>query len=39
MIANIVVYALILAGLVWIALRLVDARRHPEKYKGSGERI
>ena len=33
MIGNIVIYALILAGIVWIVLRLIDSKKHPEKYK------
>ena len=38
-VANVVVYAVIAAGVVWIVYRLVDARRHPEKYKGRGEKV
>ena len=33
LIANIIVYALVIAGIVWIVIRLVDGRKHPEKYK------
>ena len=38
-VANVVVYAVIAAGAVWIAFRLFDAHKHPEKYKGKGEKV
>lgn len=31
--ANIIVYALVIAGIAWIVIRIVDSRKHPEKYK------
>lgn len=31
-IANIVIYAAIAGGIVWIVLRALDARKHPERY-------
>lgn len=33
LIGNIVIYALIIGGIVWIVLRLLDSRKNPEKYK------
>ena len=33
LIANIVVYALIIGGIVWIVLRSLDHRKNPERYK------
>ena len=32
-IGDIIVFGLIAAGVVWIVLRTVDSKRHPEKYK------
>ena len=32
-IANVVIYAAIAGGIVWIVLRTLDERKHPEKYK------
>ena len=33
LIGNILIYALIIAGIVWIVLRVLDEKKHPEKYK------
>lgn len=33
LIANIVIYGLIIGGIVWIVLRVRDDKKHPEKYK------
>lgn len=30
---NVVVYAIIACGIAWIIFRLIDAKKHPEKYK------
>lgn len=35
LIANILIYGLVLAGIVWIVLRTISYKKHPEKYKGS----
>lgn len=37
LIANIVVYALIVGGVVWIVLRQRDCKRHPENYRAKEE--
>ena len=33
LVVNIAVYAIVIAGIVWIVLRLLDEKKHPEKYK------
>ena len=33
MIGDIVVGLLVIGGIVWIVLRLLDEKKHPEKYK------
>lgn len=36
--ANIVVYSLIVAGIVWCVLRTIDEKKHPERYKAFGKK-
>ena len=36
MIGDIVVGLLVIGGIVWIVLRLLDEKKHPEKYKHKG---
>lgn len=38
LVANIVVYAIVIAIAVLLVLRVIDARKHPEKYKGSDDK-
>lgn len=33
LIANIIVYLAVIGGVVWIVLRLIDSKKHPDKYK------
>ena len=33
LVINIAVYAIVIAGIVWIVLRVLDEKKHPEKYK------
>lgn len=35
LIANILVYALILAGIAWIVIRFIKVKKNPENYKGT----
>lgn len=38
-ILNVVIYCLIAGGIVWIVFRLIDAGRHPEKYKSKKKAV
>ncbi len=34
---NVVIYCLIAGGIVWLVFRLIDAKKHPEKYKSKNK--